>query len=349
MEYKICKKCILDSNIPGISFDMNGICNFCNKYVKEELPKKRNYYLLEEDFKKITKTNSNYNYDCICLYSGGKDSTYMLYNLVKKFKLRVLAFTLDHGFLSEEAFSNIRKVVGSLGVDSIIYRPSQDLVNDILRAGIFSYSNLASSKELAFMMGHVCWPCFVLIAMSSIKFAVEKQIPNLIVGTTPGQIRQKRFDLVSKYNDLVDVYKVMIMPMLKLLRMAGDVHSIQSIDLPFVKKLKVLKVRLISFYEYNEYNEQKVIKTVESEFGWRKPQDTDSCSSNCLLNSLGIDIHRRKYGISPYVIPLARDIREGLLNREEALKTINSGLNIELVKDIAQKLKIDLGTISQIK
>ena len=346
MEYKICKKCILTSNIPKISFDVNGVCNFCNQYIKEELPLKKNYDVLKEEFVRLIKTNSRYSYDCICLYSGGKDSTYMLYNLVKKYKLRVLAFTLDHGFLSEEAFLNIRKVVAKLGVDSIIYRPSQDLANALFKTGIFSYNNLTASRELAFIMGHVCWPCFVLIAMSSIKFAVEKQIPNLIIGTTPGQIRQKNLDLVSKYNDLVDVYKTMIAPMLKLLKNTDDSHYIRSIDIPFIKKLEVLKVRLVSFYEYNKYDEKTVIKTVEDEFNWARPSDTDSCSSNCLLNSLGIEIHRRKYGISPYTIPLARDIREGLLDREEALKTVNAGLDIELVKRIAQNLGIDMEKIS---
>lgn len=347
MAYQICKKCILDSNIPGISFDTNGICNFCNEYIRQELPTKASYEALEKEFIKLTKTNpEKCLYDCICLYSGGKDSTYMLYNLVKKYKLRVLAFTLDHGFLSEEAFSNIKKAVSKLGVDSIIFRPSQELTSTLFKIGTFYYNNLPSSKELAFIIGHLCWPCFVLISMSSIKFAVEKQIPNLIIGTTPGQIRQKRLDLISKYNDLVDVYKTMVIPMLKLLKIKGNTYSIRNLDLSFIGKLKVLRVRLISFYEHNEYNEKKIIKTVESEFGWKRPIDTDSCSSNCLLNSLGIEIHRRKYGISPYAIPFARDIREGLLDREEALKTVNAELNKAVVKNVAQKLGIDLEAIN---
>ncbi|MBI5144794.1 MAG: hypothetical protein HZA27_01250 [Candidatus Omnitrophica bacterium] len=350
MAYQICKKCVLDSNIPGISFDLDGICNFCSDYIKRELPTKLNYELLEKEFVKLTKRDfKKYQYDCICLYSGGKDSSYMLYNLIKKYKLRVLAFTLDHGFLSDEAFFNIRKVVTKLKVDSIIYRPSRELITAVLKTGIFFYNNLPTSKELAFVIGHVCWPCFVLIAMSSIKFAVEKQIPNVIVGTTPGQIRQKKFDLVSKYNDLIDVYKTMVVPMLKLLKVSSYAHFTQDLDLSFLKKLKVLKVRLISFYEHHEYNEERVIKTVENEFDWQRPRDTDSCSSNCLLNSLGIEIHRRKYGISPYAIPFARDVREGLLDRGESLKTINVDLNMELVKHIAQELGVDLKNISSVK
>ena len=31
---KFCKKCIYDENIPGISFDKNGICNYC-KMIEE--------------------------------------------------------------------------------------------------------------------------------------------------------------------------------------------------------------------------------------------------------------------------------------------------------------------------
>ena len=36
-------------------------------------------------------------------FSGGKDSTYVLYKLVKEYRLKVKAYTLDNGFLSQEA------------------------------------------------------------------------------------------------------------------------------------------------------------------------------------------------------------------------------------------------------
>jgi len=347
MTNRICKMCVLDSNIPNISFNTDGLCNFCSSYLKEELPIKKNYDTLEKEFTRQIKSNTGSNlYDCICLYSGGKDSTYMLYNLVKKYRLKTLAFTLDHGYLSEKAFCNIRSVVTKLGVDSIIYRPSNELIKTLFKSGIYSYSKLAASKELAFVIGHICWPCFVLISMSSIKFAIEKKIPYIIVGTTPGQIRQRKFDLVSKYNNLVDVYKSMVLPMIELLKITRNNEFIKSIDLSFLKKLKVLKVKLLSFYEYHEYNEEKVIKTVEKEFNWERPKDTDLCSSNCLVNSLGIEIHRRKYGISPYAIPFARDVREGLLERGEALKTINSDIDLNCVKKIAEELGVSLDSIN---
>lgn len=342
---QICNRCILPDSIPNISFDNNGTCNFCNEYERQEPVRTKVYYeAREREFIRLIKRDSRRDgYDCICLYSGGKDSTYMLFNLVNKYKLKVLAFTLDHGFLPRETFFNIQKVLSKLNLDSIIFRPSQELRMTVFKIGISQYGQLAASQELAYIIGHVCWPCFVLIAMSSIKFAVEKQIPNLIVGTTPGQIRQKKYDLVSKYSNLVDVYKTMVIPMVKLLKITKNNKLIPAIDLPFLQKLKVLKIRLIPFYEYIEYNENMAIKTIQDEFGWNKPEDTDSCSSNCLLNSLGIELHRRRYGISPYAIPFARDIREGLVDREEALKAVNAKLNKEVLKKVAQELRLDLG------
>ena len=31
---QICNNCVLDDTVDGISFDINGICNFCENYKK---------------------------------------------------------------------------------------------------------------------------------------------------------------------------------------------------------------------------------------------------------------------------------------------------------------------------
>ena len=198
------------------------------------------------------------------------------------------------------------------------------------------------TKELAYMIGHACWPCFTQIAMYSIRLAVDKNIPSVVVGTTPGQIRQKSYDLVSKFGGLLDVYKTMVQPMLQLLDLTQKRERRQALDLPLRKKLQVMRTRLVPLYEYVRYNEQVVVETVEREFGFQKPKSTDSCSTNCQLNSLGIEVHKRNYGISPYVIPLARDVREGLVKREDALKAVQGELNKDLVRSLAEKLEVEI-------
>ena len=94
------------------------------------------------------------------------------------------------------------------------------------------------------------------------------------------------------------------------------------------------------FYEHVPYDEAHVLRTVEQELGWVRLRDTDSCSTNCQMNALRIQVHRSRYGISPYVIPLAHDVRTGLMTRDEALTAVNGDLNPGIVAHVAEQLGV---------
>ena len=337
-----CVKCILNSQVPNISFDEGGICNFCHDYEKEKQYLDRDYVALEKKMIATLRVSKKHPYDCMVLYSGGKDSTYMLYRLANHYKLRVLAFTFDNHFIPPETYANIDRVLKKINVDHIVYKPSWNLTKTMFNASFENSGLKESSKELAFMIGHACWPCFTQIALHSIRLAAEKNIPNIVVGTTPGQLRQKKYDMNSKFDGLTDVYKNMIMPMINLLKALGKNDEINSFNISPWKKLKIMRMNLVPFFEYNKYNEAEVYETIEKELDWRKMKSTDSCSTNCQLNSLGIAIHQKKYNLHPYVIPLARDVREGLMTREEALVAVNSPVNDKLVDHIAESFGLDL-------
>ena len=340
---QLCTRCILTSAVPGIRFNESGVCNFCVDYEKKEAPKRKDHALLEKQLLTLLRTDpKKYPYDCLCLYSGGKDSSYMLHLLANKYKLRVLAFTFDNWFIPSETYANIKKVLSKTSADHILFRPSWDLNKAIFRTGMTESHRLPATKELAFMIGHACWPCFTQIAVHSMRLAIEKHIPNVVVGTTPGQIRQKRYDLVSKFGGILDVYQFMIAPMLKLLALTKQEVAKTALTLRLSQKFHVLKMRLIPFYEYIPYSERLVVSTVQNEFGWEMPRSTDSCSTNCQLNSLGIELHKKHYGLSPYIIPLARDVREGLVDRGEALKAIRGGLNSKLIQGIATRFEVEI-------
>ena len=36
MEYQICKNCVMDTSDPEITFDENGVCNYCRSYEEEK-------------------------------------------------------------------------------------------------------------------------------------------------------------------------------------------------------------------------------------------------------------------------------------------------------------------------
>ena len=117
---KICKRCIYDETIPGITFNADGICNYC-----EMIDSLKNEYKTgtkegEEMFLKfveeIKKKGRGKKYDCVVGVSGGTDSSYMIYKAVKEYGLRVLAVHYDNTYNSSIATENIRKVLGKLNV-----------------------------------------------------------------------------------------------------------------------------------------------------------------------------------------------------------------------------------------
>ena len=342
---KTCTRCILTSQVPNITFDSDDVCNFCHDYDEEKKYLDRDYEALEKKMISTLKVSKKHPYDCMVLYSGGKDSTYMLYKLANHYKLRVLAFTFDNHFIPPETYANIDRVLKKINVDHVVYKPSWNLNKTIFNASFQNSGIHERSKELAFMIGHACWPCFTQIALHSFKLAAEKNIPNVVVGTTPGQLRQKKYDLKSKFDGLGDAHKYMIAPMINLLKTLGKKDAIDALDASLWIKLKIARMNLVPFFEYNKYNEHEVYETIERELDWRKTKSTDSCSTNCQLNSLGIAIHQKKYNLHPYVIPLARDVREGLMTRDEALQAVSGQVNEKLVDHIAESFDLDLGRI----
>jgi len=138
----ICQKCVMDDTVPGIQFDENGICTFCK--IHEDLEKK--YPLNEETPKrlaelvnKIKAYGKGKKYDCIVGVSGGRDSTYTLYNAVK-LGLRPLAVHFDNGWNSEIAVQNIKNACEKLKVDLYTHvadwEEFKDLQKSFLKASV---------------------------------------------------------------------------------------------------------------------------------------------------------------------------------------------------------------------
>jgi N-acetyl sugar amidotransferase len=130
----ICKRCIMDTTIPGITFDENGICNFCHVHdrLESEFPlNEAGQRKLDSILRQIRRKGKYKKYDCILGISGGRDSTYTLYLAKKVWGLRPLAVHFNDGFGNPVAGENMRKATKKLGVDlrtiTSDWRESKDL------------------------------------------------------------------------------------------------------------------------------------------------------------------------------------------------------------------------------
>lgn len=136
--YKICSRCVMDSNVPNISFDVNGICNYCTNYLSNS----SNVIFEDIDIKKeklrklcesIKKDGKNKPYDCIIGVSGGVDSSWVLVQAIEM-GLRPLAVHMDNGWNSELAQNNIENLISKLGVDLYTYVIDWDEYRSLMQA-----------------------------------------------------------------------------------------------------------------------------------------------------------------------------------------------------------------------
>lgn len=132
---RVCNRCVMDSEIPGVSFDERGICNFCR--IHDSLESK--YPLNDETEEKLAKiiakikNSSKGNYDCVVGISGGVDSTFLLYIAVK-LGLKPLAVHWNNGWNTKIAEANMKNAIKKLGVDCKVVEANGTAFNDLNRA-----------------------------------------------------------------------------------------------------------------------------------------------------------------------------------------------------------------------
>jgi len=110
-----CTKCILPETMPYISFDENGVCNYCKNYKLRNNPKPK-----EELFELVAPYRRRSGPDCIVPFSGGRDSCYGLHLVVNELKMKPITYTYDWGMVTDLGRRNISRMCAELGVENII-------------------------------------------------------------------------------------------------------------------------------------------------------------------------------------------------------------------------------------
>lgn len=110
-----CSKCILPETMPFISFDEEGVCNYCKNYKIRNKPReKKELFNLVEPYRKKSGN------ECIVPFSGGRDSCYGLHLIVNELKMKPITYTYDWGMVTDLGRRNISRMCAELGVENII-------------------------------------------------------------------------------------------------------------------------------------------------------------------------------------------------------------------------------------
>ncbi len=319
-----CKKCLLSSEYPNISFNSEGVCSICEQYdeYKEQADRYfRDITAFQRLMEKAQKTKRS-EYDCLLLYSGGKDSSYVLYKLVDM-GFKVLTFTFDNGFISDTAFENIKRMTSSLNVENITLtlRNMNDIFVDSLNFDHTVFSG-----------------CFKALTTLSTKLAYDKGINVVITGLSRGQIFDTKLHGLFEHgiSDAEEIEKQLLL-FRKMYHARNDRIS-RRLNIN-IEDHVFDRMYFVDFFRYDDTPIRKVKEYLhEKDQFWSRPIDTGFCSTNCLINDVGICIHLKEKGYHNYASPLSWDIRLGRISREEGLEEIDAAMDIDRVNDILDRL-----------
>jgi polyketide synthase PksJ len=319
-----CATCGLAANYPGTQLDDASVCDTCRAFAIHRHRVER-YFQTPADLARLfaqARTRRRGDYDGLALVSGGKDSVYMLARL-QEMGLRLLAFTLDPGYLSDAAKENIRQVTARLGVDHVFGGTPH--MNEIFVESLRQHAN-------------VCNGCFKTLYTLSIALAKEKGIPVVITGLSRGQLFETR---LSKYWNVpdfdADAIDSAVLDARKIYHRLDDVIA-RRLDVSVFQDDRIFDdVEVVDFYRYVDVSLGEMLASLEGTLGWRRPEDTGR-STNCLINDVGIYVHRRARGYHNYALPYAWDVRMGHKRRDQARAELDDQIDVDRVRRILAEI-----------
>ncbi len=344
---KKCTKCLLPANYPGIEYDQDGVCNYCLSYRKAKYKGKKK---LEKIFDSIR--NENNKYDCLVGISGGRDSSYALYYLVKKFNMKILAYSADNGFIPKEAKSNMKKMTDILNVKLIIEK--HNFLRNCIRHNIKSWMRNPSAA----MIPMICCGCRLGIFRGLLKLAKKEKIPLIVIGAgnpvESSRFKKKLF-FSNPFGSIKIIRKSKIFSFL-----FGYVYELLKNPLYFLNATISLiylkeyfycfhsnKIRdffypnqiTLRLYRYIEWNEQKVLSTIKKKLNWKVSDfSTSPWRFDCLISVLKNYLYKKSIGFTEKDEILSNMIREKMITKEEALRRMESE-NITPMKVVIEVLK----------
>lgn len=194
-EARFCANCVAnDFIIPGLEFDEQGRCPMCQtaenaKNLKSILP-------IIDDIPHSKKSR----FDVAVFYTGGKDSTFLLYYLAKVKKLRVLALTWEIPYISDGAKQSIENAKKHFETVEFVVRRVSNADLKKFYAKLYELaSNTCACPSLAYVLFY--------------PEMVDNKIPYFIAGNEPVQM------LGLYYNHMAPTiaYKFADMPFLTFL------------------------------------------------------------------------------------------------------------------------------------
>ena len=360
---RFCKKCVLPDNYLNIELDNEGICQYCRGFVQPD-------YLGQERLKEFIShslsKNTSEKYDCVVGFSGGRDSTYLLWYVVKILKLRPLAVFSDDLFIPDITLENIRTTCQILGVD--LKHVKHDNLKKCIGHHLKSWIKRPVPETLVFInIGE-------RIGYENLaeKEAVKQGVKLIFGGRTPVQVIQQYKSALILYDkgrnrkdgitDLEEVMRSQRSEKYSLIKgyvkqVCLNPSLILNLNCLYTqyKEFKMMeeKRRLIEenelvtvhpFFEYIHWKEETIEKILFQDLNWKLPSNKKNTARiGCEIDTLRQYLYLRTLGYNDSNVDLSYLIRDGQITREEAFEKLKESLTFseKNIREILKKAGVD--------
>jgi len=323
---EVCSRCIYDERTPGITFDENGVCNYCHQHddLEREYPTgDAGWKKLEEIARQIKNSGKGKKYDCVIGISGGCDSSFLLHIAKAKLGLRPLAVHFDNTWNSKTAVENIHIMLKRLDIDLWTYVMDNDEWNDLAR------SMLRASVPEIDALTDIALTTTQYIAAD--KFKVKYMLNGhsfRTEGITPNAGDTNWFYFDGKYIESIQKQfgskRIQKFPNLLLLRWMNWL-------LMDIKRLRPLY--------YVNYQKEETKRFLNKEYGWHWYGGHHLENRFCAYNHYLLNT---KFGIDLRSVEISALIRSGQITREQGLEEIKNPQSYpaELVTEVKKRLNL---------
>lgn len=320
---KSCNNCMLPETYETFEFDEKGVCNVCNSHSKKK--SKINWEERLETFEKlIANFRGKGEYDCLVPFSGGKDSTFILYQIVKKHNLKPLVVSFDHGFFRNQLQKNTERTMKILGTDYLVFKPNMKVVGKLM---------LESLKR----KGDFCWHCHTGIFAYPMQIAVKFNIPLIIWGESSAEytgyydfdednFEEKNEEAFNRYINLgisaKDMYGFIEDGVL-------EERDLAPFAYPKLRDLKKIGYKSLCYGTFVNWDPVKQTDLIKKELGWKQdeveglPEEFSMEKIECRVNGIRDWLKYIKRGFGRTAQSVAREIRLGKMTKEDGKKLVD--------------------------
>jgi len=316
-----CARCVLPETHETILFDEDGVCNVCRgqEYKQSKIDWDAKKKELDD---LIAAYRGKYQYDCIIPFSGGKDSTWAAYYLVKEYGIKPLVVCYDHGFMRRNLLENTKRTIRKLGVDFHVFTPNWKVVQKLMLQSFLD-------------KGDFCWHCHTGIFAYPMWTAIRYEVPLIFWGEPsaeytafysyeqPEEVDEKRFNRHTNLGISADDMYI---------RLGGgfDEREMLHFHYPPLKDLRRINYRSVCLGSYIFWDVKKQYEMIQKELGWQGdevenvPPGYEYEKIECCLQGVRDYIKYIKRGYSRPCHLATIDIRNNRLSRDRALKMIDA-------------------------